>query len=134
MGRLRHPLPAHYPMARAKPNCIARIYVLANAAHAKYSDRRPVERIEEQPCRIGTAPCKFPAHGCDHGGGAARVDVGCGETLDIMQHRLVHPAAAASPSGARLGQHSLVAKGRSAADQLLELAMRIEIAFTAHSR
>jgi len=26
-------------MAWAKPNCIARIYGLANAAHAKYSDR-----------------------------------------------------------------------------------------------
>jgi tRNA pseudouridine55 synthase len=34
-----HPLPAHYPLARAKPNCIARIYGLANAAHVKYSDR-----------------------------------------------------------------------------------------------
>src|SRR6202171_697853 len=37
--RALHPLPAHYPMAWAKPNCIARIYGLANAAHAKYSDR-----------------------------------------------------------------------------------------------
>jgi hypothetical protein len=37
--RALHPLPAHYPMAQAKPNCIARIYGLANAAHAKYSDR-----------------------------------------------------------------------------------------------
>src|ERR1700737_3351473 len=37
--RALHPLPAHYPMAWAKPNRIARIYGPANAAHAKYSDR-----------------------------------------------------------------------------------------------
>src|ERR1700676_3875566 len=39
--RALHPLPAHYPMAWAKPNCIARIHGPANAAHAEYSDRLP---------------------------------------------------------------------------------------------
>src|ERR1700687_618066 len=37
--RALHPLPCTDPMTWAKPNCIARIYGLANAAHVKYSDR-----------------------------------------------------------------------------------------------
>src|SRR5882724_60584 len=39
--RALHPLPRTDPMLWAKPNCIARIYGLANAAHAEYSDRLP---------------------------------------------------------------------------------------------
>jgi hypothetical protein len=37
--RALHPFPRTDPMLWAKPNCIARIYGLANAAHAEYSDR-----------------------------------------------------------------------------------------------
>ncbi len=54
MGRRLHPLPAHYPMAWAKPNCSARIYGLANAAHAKYPDRLP-SRVRRVSARGGAA-------------------------------------------------------------------------------
>src|SRR5882762_5485276 len=39
--RALHPLPCTDAMAGAKPNCIARIYGPANAAHVEYSDRLP---------------------------------------------------------------------------------------------
>src|SRR5258707_3503129 len=67
--RALHPLPAHYPMARAKPNCIARIYGPANAAHGKYSDRLPGPRTFLLACTslVLLSGCGSRSYSSNHG-------------------------------------------------------------------
>ncbi len=43
MGRHQHPLPAHYPLARAKPNRIARIYEVARLS--RYLAERGIDHV-----------------------------------------------------------------------------------------
>src|SRR5882762_7587836 len=56
--RALHSLPRTDPMLWAEPNCIARIYGLANAAHAKYSDRLPARGPPIRPVTITSAAAR----------------------------------------------------------------------------